>query len=980
MTVSMSPRSSMNVEEIKSMNFLGLQINNIFNQSSDKTFQITGLAQELLGAKKETPQQTQAALIASKYGSFIDEKLLKLFAMSLNKLPEDPMEISFKYLQKAPGYDPIKGFQVPNNWEKNETVTLNQIYKEQFFGWILKNHQLSFSSILYMSHILKNFDNPSVQLDSQIWSFFSLTGRKQKQLEEFRSKYEFLLENKFFYSFPIQLEKIIITRDLHKSIYHQYGLFERFFIWLLEELSKRAQEPNGAQMIKNALENFSWKDLSVKVLAHRLKKMLPFLQAKFISLIELSNKQILILEKDKERFKSLQEKQVETNKVLKICKDKKEQISRQDAQVKNKKKRRQHKTKFNIKATVNALLEGYQELAEQGFSEPEMATRFNQNLHTILKEQMTTLGHVQQAEAYFTQQKNLIEQDIGKLQQKLSDDMFYLLKEDLTCILFLLNHIDVEVAKEQTRWKGGRLTLSINQFDERLERELIAEFEVSSSKASKPLDFSDEEKAIEEEPLPSEEEFLESEPARPPATAPEPYTSEQIQSYLSNQAENKQLNGALSQSVGSLLQQIEPHLHQKQGREVYDHALLGAAALEQMAQAVCDGRIGHAGLGFRSGLIHCHFAVEQILSQEIFQRTGKIANSHNLTALANELEVNPQKLFSKKEQEFLEEVRVHLWFHYPEDYTGYFVHNHSTPKAFSLLKTLSHSEITKEQVQESMKFAFEKYCQTLELITKLSKAPAQGAIELFKSNLSDLQKHIDAIAATPRKLPIIRSRLIEKMDQISGMLISLDQLIHIKDLEDGWLLAVFDSIKSYLQLMKNSLEIPQTAIKHSLQKFIQVETLLNMDRLFKNLFRIVSFLYLGEDSHMHNLNSFYSIIQNFYQEPLSKEDRSLLKSINLSTTHHYLHKKSHADLKKAYSRFLDNARALLSVSEEFSVATKGGDISLESLQKAMEENSPIMQTMDQSLDLFRRLLGPVIAQMQKIDNDIKEDLNRLQVG
>ena len=400
-----------------------------------------------------------------------------------------------------------------------------------------------------------------------------------------------------------------------------------------------------------------------------------------------------------------------------------------------------------------------------------------------------------------------------------------------------------------------------------------------------------------------------------------------------------------------------------------------------MAQAIHESRTDHVVLGFRSSLIHCHFTVEQILKQEIFQKTGKIEDSHNLTALANTLEANTQKPFSEKDREFLEEIRVHLWFHYPGDYRLYFAHNNTTPKAFSLLKTLSQPGITKENVQETMEFAFEKYCQTLEFMIKLSGSPAQNAVELFKSNATELQKHLNAMDKKLKRLAVNTSSLISKMDRVLEKLTSLDQLIHMKDFEDGWLLAIFDSIKNYLQLMKIALEAPQEATTHSLQKFIQVETLFNMDRLFKNLFRTVSFLRLGEDNRMHNLNRLYSVIQEFYAEPLSKADRSLLKSINLGITHHYLHEKSHADLKSTYSHFLDKARALSSVSEEFPrVVTRSGVISVMDLQKELEEDGQIMQTMHKSLGLFIKLLHPVIGEMQEINNDIERGLNGLRIG
>ena len=175
--------------------------------------------------------------------------------------------------------------------------------------------------------------------------------------------------------------------------------------------------------------------------------------------------------------------------------------------------------------------------------------------------------------------------------------------------------------------------------------------------------------------------------------------------------------------------------------------------------------------------------------------------------------------------------------------------------------------------------------------------------------------------------------------------------------------------------MKIALETPQESTRHSLQKFIQVETLLNMDKLFKHLFRAISILHLGEDNRAHDLKKFFSMIEEFYQKPLFEEDKKLLESINLGITHHYLHKGSNADLKKDSDHFLVQARALLSTDEGFTAVTANGEFSHKTLHEAKEA---IMNTMELSLDLFINLLHPVIDEMEKIDKDIEEEIRNLQ--
>lgn len=978
MSVSMNLVSSIPTE-IKSMNFLGLQINNIFTKSTEKTVHITDLAKELLGSKRETSQETEAALLASKYSSLVGEKSLKLFVMSLHKLPSNPLEVGLEYIKKAPGYDPIKGFQVPNDWGKNETVTLHQIYKEQFFVWILKNSQLPFDSILHMLHLFKGFDDLSIELGNKIWNKRFLTEKKQKQkefqskLKEFQSKYEFLLNNKFLQSFPVELEKITVTCDIQKSIDQQNEIIIKILKWLFNQLIEKVQAASTFQNLTNSFEDLPERNFSKKWLSYRLKKILPFLQEKFFPLIESSKSQMV--EEKQAQLKELEEGQVEIKKILEICKEKREQISSQKSQpAKNRRKASSHEGEFNIQDVMKDVMEQYNELKRQEVDPIERDAQVNQRLHRTLKEKMTTLEHVRSTEDFFENQNQHFESRKKIVQDELVVYKFSL-KEDFSYIRFLISYMNTDIAKEQARSKEKKLNLFINRFDEILKEEFIDERKSSSSKTSKysqkPLDVSDQ-----EEPASSEKEesvVLFEQPVHSSTPVSRPYTIEQIRSYLSDNAKNKQINGALSQSAESILQQIQPYLHQKQGKEVYDHALLGAAALEQMAQAIHEGRIDHVVLGFRNSLIHCHFAIEQLLSQKIFQKTGKKSDTHNLTTLANTLEANTQKFFSDEDRIFLEEIRVHLWFHYPEDYRLYFAHNNVIPQAFFLLETLLQPGITQEHVQEAMNFSFEKYYQTLEFITKLSGAPTQNAVELFKSGLRDLQKHLKAIKE-PKKLSV-KSSLIPKLDRILKELTSLDRFIHVKDLSDGWILANFSTVKFYLRLMKVALELPQEATKHSLQKFIQVETLLNVEKLFKNLFRVISFLQFEKDTHMHDLNKFFLIIKEFYKSLLSKRDRELLSTINLGITHHYLHTESSAGLKKNYERFLSQARVLSSVDQEFSTIMRGNTtVSYETLES---EERKIIDVIESSLGLFIRLLHPVIEEIETINENIARELKKL---
>lgn len=98
----------------------------------------------------------------------------------------------------------------------------------------------------------------------------------------------------------------------------------------------------------------------------------------------------------------------------------------------------------------------------------------------------------------------------------------------------------------------------------------------------------------------------------------------------------------------------------------------------------------------------------------------------------------------------------------------------------------------------------------------------------------------------------------------------------------------------------------------------------------------------------------------------------LLKDINISITHHYLHKSSHACLKKDYKFFFDLSQKLNLISEKDCIRIgKRHSISYETLKRKKEE---IFRKLDSAFDLFIKLLKPIIREMKQL-NEVS--LNRL---
>ena len=926
-----------NPETRKIMDFLCSKINDIFKKT-DRTVQFTEFAKELFTSKKETIQETQTAILESGCGSVFDENTLKVFVLFLHRFPGSPMQEGLAYVKKAPGYDPVKGFQVSANWKKDKTISLPHIYKEQFFTWMLSNSNLSFNYTLLMLQILQSFDNLSVELDQEIWNTLSLQLEKksQKQLQEFQAKYAFLISNGFLQSFPIEGNAIETTCSLQMPVRSQYKLWMESFQWVIYQLT-------GSVPILDGDQN-SWEQLSNKMLAYRLKKILPFSQEKTLLIIEQfdqckrSEEEI---SKDQSRLQQIKENQGEVQKLLNMC----TQSDKKNISCIAK------KSKEEIK-NLHKIIEKFRKKCM--YVKPEEQDALNKEFHKQLQANMFTKDGVDYVREYFTLENSSFEKSKSAIQARIRLDNLYPLKKDFLLIPFLMSHISHCTTRELTQCKEQREGLSAAEFDEMLEKLEAEPKKKPSRKQSKKISLPEplDEPVCSISPTPV---FLETKESISPAM-------DKMQIYLDSREKRKQLNGCLSQSVEKHLQPAKSYLCQTmQGKEVYDHVLLGASALEHLAQAIHDGRRDHVVLGFRSALIHCHFAIEQMLCRIILQQTGVYANSHNLVHLAEQL-----GKITKKSKIFLEEVRVHLWFHYPEDYRLYFTHNKNTPKAFALLNVLSQPKISRENIQEAMNFSFEKYYQTLEFIENFLESPLQDTSG-FINKMKLLQKQLEK-TGDPRFKKCSIFPCIRKIQTVEELLNTLNELTHVKDLEEGWLFAAFNTIKSYLQLMKISLETPQEASEHSLQKFLQVETLFNMDKLFKHLFRAISILRLGEDNRAHDLAEFFPLVGE-----LSEEDKKLLKKINVNITHHYLHKSANAEWKEKYDDFLEHSRVLLSIDEGFSVFMNKREVSHETLQEMKKE---IMPTISSSLDLLVKLVKPVVQELEKMHRDIEREIQK----
>ena len=446
----------------------------------------------------------------------------------------------------------------------------------------------------------------------------------------------------------------------------------------------------------------------------------------------------------------------------------------------------------------------------------------------------------------------------------------------------------------------------------------------------------------------------------------------EINKYLEQLENNADfpVNGILSRAMNGFLKQLRSHLkaktasrlqviHEQRIKEICEHLLIGSAGLELIVQAIYDQRFSHIALGFRSALMHCHYAIEQTLDHLIMLKTDKFLDKiedHDLTRLAEKAQITDKK----KWEVFLKEITLHLAFSYPKDHQIFFQES-NTRKAFSLLEDLCRISLNKKEIEEAVKFCFEMYLKSISFIIEVSSAQ----IKYQKKNLAIIQELqgplIKRLYASCAKKPIeakqIADPLTEQVDKALSYLESLDAYLCI---ENRKVYAAFETIKSYLQLMKISLEIPQASSKHSLQRFIKIETIAHADKLFKHLFRTIILVKKEYDDHHHNLIALFDSINFFYEDIRTIEIiKYLLKEINISSGHHYLFTRNNSSrLKMLYNKALKEAHTLIDTQDDDSLSEEGYSVSGKSFclftKNANEIVDLISTSFHQFLDLLER--------------------------
>ena len=870
-----------------------------------------------------------------------DEKTSQTRRIILQLLPEffghNLKRVFLAAIHAAPASSEENTQQILTCLQENQGSNLNQIYRNRFWVWMQNEAQnLPSDSVLFLLNIWKNFGNANIN-ETAWYRVLSLSNWKlsQKQeLEDIKLKHDFIV--KHYQSFQhIKLKeresasdgtKVSIPKKPIKDVCKEY--LDQYVLWAkaLNVLLFRIAETYGMRPL--GFKPNSWeyqllytpRKISPKILIWRANRVFPLYQKK----IELLAK---FLEEKCISLKTAQEREQRNQKDLRFALE-------QDVPVFSSTSR----TSEAIRAVPLSDIEKEKDIGKPIPKEQLQSWLYKsiENEETLKRQLNEVKEFEQDVRNIECLRKQLTYSFSEKPEQEISQDRIALIEENQRKII-----------EEENQWIFAKEQVTRFFFEEK--------------------ESSDNE--IEECSEPSTNAQLSS--ASAPLLSISPFI--EVDFFLENLG---QINGALSKSIDGILKQLKTHLlkqtdlydrkslQEEKVHEVHAQLILATAAFEQVIQAIQDQKWDHVVLGFRSMFIHCHFAVEQMLSWKILLESNENTTTHNLVQLAEKAKLKE----AQKWKEFLEDIAMHLWFCYPEDYRS---SKKPHPKPFIFLEKLFYpftgtkKKLDIQVIKEAIDLCFVKYHQTIRFIAEISLIDTKN-INGFLEKVERVQKQIQSRIKVGYKKPHFENNvtILKKCNQALDVFQQMDALDNLQHFE---VRAPLNTIKKYLQLMKISLQALQEPSTHSLQKFLQIETLANMDKLFKHLFRTIILLQTGKDNHSHNLSTLLQAVESFYAaDPLKEDDKRVIKEINLSIAHHYLYKESHALLKKNYNDIFDLSCKLVTVEKNFSIMHKGRNISYKTLEAKIKE---ARKNLENALELFAKLLQPVLSELKQL-NDI----------
>lgn len=861
----------------------------------------------------------QWRLIFAMYPDFCQSSLESVFRTAIQGAPscsEEDVQQIYNCLKAYPGVD------------LHQIYT--QHYKAEFLTWIQNQiYDLPPDSVLLILKIWRKFDQSIDQVWKKLLSLPDLNSAHIKELQVFQAKHSFVYKN--YKSLQIiKLETTSPQKNIRISTsgkyLSQYILLAKTLDALLTEIAIfYLEKKEKATFCVLGFQKGSWeyqllnnpRKISPKILIWRAKNILPLYQEKLKPLIEFLDSKAESLKK------YLQEAQQNISELEYIL----EQIQE------------------GIPVYGSSNIKGMKEVTEA------KAKRDKTN-KPIPKEQIETyLKNWKEKERF--------------LQIELSNPIKF--RENISHIEYLMKELSDSFQVRKTK---PVITQNQIALIEKNQQELI-KAECKSTPSQKkacaaPIKESDSD--IEE----SSSSVSKSITLNTPALTEHSFT--EIDAFLKD---GGQVNGFLSKSIDGMLKQLKIHLLKTQVcelsvlqkekiKEIHTHLVIATAALELTIQTIEDQRFDQVVLGFRSCLIHCHFAIEQMLSLKVLAKDGEMTITHNLIELAEKADLDR----FAEQREFLKDIGIYLWFCYPEDYRSFYPKESAQPEPFIFLQKLSYlnkeGKLDLKVLKQAVQLCFSMYSQTIDFIIKASSFPMENLPE-FLEKIEEVQKQIQSKIGgkhSSKRFTNDQTSLSNKCSQALGILLqSVNKLENNPNFEE--LLVPMNTIKRYLEFMQISLKIPQGA--HSLQEFIQVETMLNMDKLFKHVFRTIILIQTGSNSYSHNLSELLQLTEKFYNKDLlTPQDQLALKDLNLSITHHYLHKKSSASLKRDYEYIWNLAHRLnLLSAKDFILMSKGQKISYRDLRIKKEE---IFKKLETAFDLFIKVLNPVIEEIERLLN------------
>jgi hypothetical protein len=370
------------------------------------------------------------------------------------------------------------------------------------------------------------------------------------------------------------------------------------------------------------------------------------------------------------------------------------------------------------------------------------------------------------------------------------------------------------------------------------------------------------------------------------------------------------LDGAFSQSIANVRMGND---------EIDNHLLLATQSFELFCDLFKYGRIDLLAACVQGYLLDCHVAVEQ--------HFGSGGQGHSLVQAGGRHQLDEQ------DQAFLKTHDLALLW---TRYLAHFSQRREPPAPVQWLKSLTNNP-TPQNAHQALLGLIGSY---------------EGLLRIFKISNPRIQTVLNHLKKMP---PPASTPSLRPLPLVQEIRAKTETAVHVRSIPDGDPVEHMQEICHFLEWIRQGSEIQQI-FKHPKWSFWHLRVKMNADKLFKHLFAADCLLLDYGTTLSHHLTTYINVLQD---ERIKPSHITLLQSINLGLTHHYMDK-LRPDHAKTLKPLLAKSKESLSIPEGFQSPTK---------RKNSDED--LHANFDKALALFEQYLPGTLQRLQE-----KEELRR----